>query len=243
MITMARRYIQLTYFQLSRSPLYSLVFAMPLLMAYEGLAFFLNHSDLYGIRNSADVFLKVFLAYVGIHGFFAFGAAMIVALLLFRILGGGPRFTSIRLGVLLWMLAESLVYSVVFGALVGALTRLLLAQPLPLSRSAQILVSLGAGIYEEFVFRVLLLGALVFLLHRLLHLQQLVAYGLAAGLSALLFAAFHYIGPFGDPLHLPSFVFRLIAGLILTGLYLARGYGITAYTHSLYDLWITFEVI
>jgi hypothetical protein len=131
---------------------------MPLLIAYEGFAFFLNHSDLYGIRNSADVFLKLFLAYVGIHGFFAFGVAMIVALLLFRLLGGGPRFGSIRLGVLGWMLVESLVYSVALGALVSAVTRLLLAQPFPLSRSAQILVSLGAGIYEEFVFRVLLLG-------------------------------------------------------------------------------------
>ena len=240
---MARPSIQSTYFQLSRSPQYSLVFAMPLLMAYEGLAFFLNHSDLYGIRNSADVFLKLFLASVGIHGFFAFGAAMIVALVLFRVLGGGPRFGSIRPAVLVWMLAESLVYSVVFGALVSAVTRLLLAQPFPLSRSAQILVSLGAGIYEEFVFRVLLLGALVFLLHRLLHLQQLVAYGVAAGLGAVLFSAFHYIGPFGDPLEFPSFVFRCVAGLVLTGLYLTRGYGITAYTHSLYDLWITFEVI
>jgi membrane protease YdiL (CAAX protease family) len=240
---MARRYVQPTYFQLSRSPQYALVFAMPLLLAYEGFAFFLNHSDLYGIRNSADVFLKLFLAYVGIHGFFGVGAAVIMALLLFRIMGGGPRFGSIRFGVLVWMLAESLVYSMVFGALVGAVTRLLLAQPFPLSRSAQILVSLGAGIYEEFVFRVLLLGALVFFLHRLLRLQQVVAYGMAAGLGALLFAAFHYLGPFGDPLQLPSFMFRFIAGLILTGLYCARGYGITAYTHSLYDLWITFGVI
>lgn len=240
---MARRYVQPTYFQLSRSPQYSLLFAMPLLLAYEGFAVFLNHSDLYGIRNSADVFLKLFLAYVGIHGFFAFGLAMVVALLLFRLLGGGPRFGSIRLGVLGWMLAESLVYSVVFGALVSALTRLLLAQPLPLSRSAQILVSLGAGIYEEFVFRVLLLGALIFFFHRLLHFQQLVAYGVSAALGAILFAAFHYIGPFGDPWQLSSFVFRVIAGLVLTGLYFARGYGITAYTHSLYDLWITLEVI
>jgi CAAX prenyl protease-like protein len=240
---MARRYVQPTYFQLSRSPQYSLVFAMPLLMAYEGFAFFLNHSDLYGIRNSADVFLKLFLAYVGIHGFFTFGVAMVVALLLFRLLGRQPRFGPIRLGVLLWMLGESLVYSVAFGALVSAVTGFLLAQPVPLSRSAQILVSLGAGIYEEFVFRVLLVGALVFLLHRLLHLQQLVAYGVAAGLGAILFAAFHYIGPFGDPLQLRSFVFRVVAGLVLTGLYFARGYGITAYTHSLYDLWITFEVI
>jgi Type II CAAX prenyl endopeptidase Rce1-like len=240
---MARRCVQLTYFQLSRSPHYSLVFAIPLLVAYEGFALFLNHSDLYGIRNSADVFLKLFLAYMGIHGFLGFGAAMIVALILFRVVGGGPRLGSIRSGVLVWMLAESLVYSLVFGAIVSAVTRALLAQPFPLSRSAQILVSLGAGIYEEFVFRVLLLAGLVFFLHRLLRLHQHVAYGVAAVLGALLFSAFHYIGPFGDPLQLPSFVFRFIAGLILTGLYFARGYGITAYTHSLYDLWITFGVI
>jgi hypothetical protein len=240
---MARRHVQPTYFQLSRSPHYGLVFAIPLLMAYEGFALFLNHSDLYGIRNSADVFLKLFLAYMGIHGFFGFGAAMIVALILVRVVAGEPRLGAIRVGVLGWMLAESLVYSLVFGAIVSAMTHLFLAQPFPLSRPAQILVSLGAGIYEEFVFRVLLLAGLVFVLHRLLRLQQHVAYGVAAVLGAVLFSAFHYLGPFGDPLQLPSFVFRFMAGLILTGLYLCRGYGITAYTHSLYDLWITFGVI
>jgi hypothetical protein len=141
------------------------------------------------------------------------------------------------------MLAESLVYSLVFGAIVSAVTSLLLAHPFPLSRSAQILVSLGAGIYEEFVFRVLLLAGLVFLLHRLLCLQLRLAYGVAAVLGAALFSAFHYIGPFGEALQLPSFVFRFVAGLMLTALYLARGYGITAYTHSLYDLWIIFGVV
>jgi CAAX prenyl protease-like protein len=240
---MARRHVQLTYFHLSRSPHYSLAFAIPLLLTYEGLALFLNRSDLYGIRNSADVFLKLFLAYMGIHGFFGLGAAMIVALILFRVIGDGPRLGSIHLHVLLWMLAESLVYSLLFGAMVGALTRLLLAQPLPLSRSAQILVSLGAGIYEEFVFRVLLLAVLVYFLRRLLRFQQFMAYGVAAILGALLFSTFHYIGPFADPLQFPSFLFRFIAGLILTGLYLSRGYGITAYTHSLYDLWITLGVL
>jgi membrane protease YdiL (CAAX protease family) len=240
---MAQRHIHLTYFQLSRSPHYSLVFAIPLLMAYEGFALLLNHSDLYGIRNSADVFLKLFLAYMGIHGFFGFGVAMIVAMILFRLVGGGPRFGSIRFGVLVWMLAESLVYSLVFGAVVSAITHVLLAQPFLLSRSAQILVSLGAGIYEEFVFRVLLLAALAFFLHRLLRLQERLAYGMAAVLGAALFSAFHYIGPFGEPLQLPSFMFRFIAGLLLTALYFARGYGITAYTHSLYDLWITFGMI
>jgi hypothetical protein len=240
---MARRHVQPTYFQLSRSPHYSLAFAIPLLIAYEGFALFLNHSDLYGIRNSADVLLKLCLAYIGIHGFFGFGAAMVVALILFRIVGGGPRLGPIRFGVLLWMLAESLVYSLVFGTIVGAITHLLFAQPFPLSRSAQILVSLGAGIYEEFVFRVLLLAILVFFLRRLLRFQEPMAYGVAAVLGAVLFSTFHYIGPFADPLQFPSFMFRFIAGLILTGLYFARGYGITAYTHSLYDFWIALGVI
>lgn len=240
---MARGAVQPTYYQLSRSPHYGLIFVIPLLVMYEGLALFLNHSDLYGIRNSADVFLKLFLAYVGIHGFFGFGAAMIVALILFRILGGGLHLTTIRLGVLGGMLAESFLYSLVFGGVVSAFTRLLLAQPLPLTQSAQILVSLGAGIYEEFVFRVLLLAALMFLMHRLLRIQQNIAYGMTAVIGAVLFSAFHYIGPFGDPWQFPSFMFRFVAGLILTGLYYTRGYGITVYTHSLYDLWITFGVI
>jgi hypothetical protein len=240
---MAHRRAQPTYFQLSRTPHYSVVFAIPLLLAYEGLALLLNQSDLYGVRNSADVLLKVFLAYVGIHGFFGFGAAMVVAVLLLHWVGGVPRLGRMRWAVLGGMLVESVVYSLVFGAVVGALTRLLLAQPMPLSRSAQILVSLGAGVYEEFVFRVLLVGALVFVLHRLLRLQPLVARGGAAIGGAAVFSAFHYLGPFGDPWQLASFLFRFIAGLILTGLYFMRGYGITAYTHSLYDLWITLNFL
>jgi membrane protease YdiL (CAAX protease family) len=203
----------------------------------------LNQSDLYGVRNGADVFLKLFLSYVGIHGFFGFGAAMVVALLLFHWLGGLPRFGQVRLAVLIGMLVESTVYSLVFGAIVRSITRLLLAQPLTLNRSAQIMVSLGAGIYEEFVFRVLLLGVLIFVLHRLLSLHILWAYGIAAMMGALLFSGFHFIGPFGDSWQLPSFLFRFMAGLILTLLYFARGYGITAYTHSLYDLWLTFTFL
>jgi hypothetical protein len=168
---------------------------------------------------------------------------MVVALILLRWLGRTPRFGQVRAAILVGMLVESLVYSLVFGAVAGAMTRLLLAQPFPLSRSAQVMVSLGAGIYEEFVFRVILLGGVVFVLQRVLQLQLLVAYAMAAIAGAGLFSAFHYMGPYGDPWHLASFLFRFIAGLILTGLYVARGYGIVAYTHSLYDLWVTFNIL
>jgi hypothetical protein len=63
------------------------------------------------------------------------------------------------------------------------------------------------------------------------------ASGLFATLvGALVFSAFHYVGPLGDPLELGSFTFRAVAGVLFSGLYLTRGFGITAWTHALYDV-------
>ena len=61
----------------------------------------------------------------------------------------------------------------------------------------------------------------------------------AAGLGALIFSAFHYVGPYGDPWQLGSFTFRAVAGLLFSGLYLLRGFGITAWSHALYDVFLT----
>ena len=60
----------------------------------------------------------------------------------------------------------------------------------------------------------------------------------ATVLGALIFSAFHYIGPYGDPLQLQSFVFRALSGLAFSALYLLRGFGITAWTHALYDAFL-----
>ena len=57
--------------------------------------------------------------------------------------------------------------------------------------------------------------------------------------GALVFSAFHYIGPYGDPISLPSFTFRALAGLVFSAMYLLRGFGITAWTHALYDVFLT----
>jgi hypothetical protein len=46
------------------------------------------------------------------------------------------------------------------------------------------------------------------------------------------------VGPFGDRLEVGSFVFRTVAGLAFSGLYVTRGFGITAWTHALYDIFL-----
>ena len=58
---------------------------------------------------------------------------------------------------------------------------------------------------------------------------------LAVVAGAVIFSAFHYIGPFGDPFDLQSFTFRMLSGLAFSGLFVLRGFGVTAWTHALYD--------
>jgi hypothetical protein len=64
--------------------------------------------------------------------------------------------------------------------------------------------------------------------------------GISATLiSALIFSAFHYVGAYGDPWQLESFTFRFLAGIAFSALFLLRGFGIAAWTHALYDVFLT----
>jgi membrane protease YdiL (CAAX protease family) len=96
-------------------------------------------------------------------------------------------------------------------------------------------LSIGAGVYEELVFRVILVGGLFAMLRRLVT-DRLVAYVLAAVVGAAVFSVVHYVGTFGDVFTPASFTFRFFFGLALNGLFLWRGFGVAAWTHALYDV-------
>jgi hypothetical protein len=236
------------YFTTSKQLRYSLLFAFPLLLLYEGLTALLSHSAVAGVRNGADVLLKtVFLSLGGRGGLVVFG-------LLFLGVGGWlvwkdhrARARPLNHRIFGGMIVESLVYAALFGQTVALLTTWLLqGGPTLLAASTQgpvaslplgtqLVVSLGAGIYEELLFRVLLVSGLLAIGLRM-GWSRRVAVGVAVVASALIFSAFHYIGPYGDQLTTPSFTFRAIAGVLLSGLYVLRGFGITAWTHALYDV-------
>jgi len=233
------------YLRRSRAPRYSVLFAMPLLVLYEGLSALLTHSAVAGVRNGADVLLKsLFVALGGRDGLVVFGL----------LLGGGAAWLVVRdlrrsgerllPSVFGWMLVESGVYAAVFGFVVGWLTTLVLEGPrrlaiggaAALDLHTQLVVSLGAGIYEELLFRVVLVGGLLWVSRVVLHAGRGLATVIAVVGSALIFSAFHYVGALGDTFTLASFVFRAIAGVAFSILYVTRGFGVTAWTHALYDL-------
>jgi hypothetical protein len=216
------------------------------------LAFTLSQGEVSGVRNGADVLLKsLFLMLGGRPGVAVFGMVLV---------GGGAalvwrdyrRAGQLRPRYFAWMAAESIIYALSFGLVASALTTLLIPG-LSLVRTAprliagsfegwslptQLMISLGAGIYEELLFRVILVSGLAWVATRGFGWRVSQANLFAVCLGALIFSAFHYIGPYGEPLELASFVFRTVAGLLFSGLYVLRGFGITAWTHALYDVFL-----
>jgi hypothetical protein len=236
-----------SYLVASRSPRYSILFALPLLLAYEGLALLLPVRETQGVRNGAEVILRsIFDAAVGAWGAAAFGAVMlgVAAFLVVRDIkaNGAPD----RGSIYVMMMLESIVLAAVFAVTASLLTqRVLGALHLSLAVApalagidapTRFMVSLGAGIFEELLFRVVLVSALIGLSRVLLGAGPRMSAAIAVVLSAFIFSAFHYIGPFGDTLALPSFLFRTIAGLLFSLIYVLRGFGIVAWTHALYDV-------
>lgn len=231
---------RLGYFQLTRTATYSFLIALPLFVAYEVLIVFANDGALSQVRVGAEVWMKRILTGLGGNGLIGLGAAVLVVgigVLLYE----RKKKIPIHGRYFGWMVLESIGYAVVLGILVGttvgALFNMAVPQVSEMGFGMQVALSLGAGLYEELLFRVILVGGLFWVLAAISKRKQ-VAYILAAVIGALLFSWVHYIGSLGDAFTLSSFTFRFLFGLALNALFLLRGFGIAAWTHALYDVTI-----
>lgn len=241
-----------TYWRLSRSHTHSLLLALPLLLLYEVAVIAMNRSPEQGVRNLADIVLRQILGGLGLPG-----SSMLVGLMILAALGmiiheQRREPVAVDARILLLMLVESLLLALLFYLVVASLTRAVLlpfaaqapTAALPLSLMAQaelglgqqLILSLGAGLYEELLFRVILVSAIAWPLSRSKLLDPAQAGLLAVLLSALIFSCSHYLGVYGDAWSLGSFMFRFIAGLVFSSIFLLRGFGIVAWTHAFYDL-------
>ncbi|HEV8447764.1 MAG TPA: CPBP family intramembrane glutamic endopeptidase [Gemmatimonadaceae bacterium] len=236
-----------TYFKVSRAHRYSILFALPLLLGYEALAAALAQPGKAELRNGADAMLRgAFTAVAGPRGSLIFIGVIVLIGLALVIRDLRQSRDRLRPGIFAGMLGESILLASVFGIVVGVTTAKLLGSLHSLSLgpidqttwATRLMLSLGAGLYEELFFRVLLVTGIAAGARVLLGFGPRASGVTAAVAGALIFSAFHYIGPYGDKLELQSFVFRALSGLAFSGLYLLRGFGITAWTHALYDAFL-----
>jgi len=113
------------------------------------------------------------------------------------------------------------------------------------SLMTDIVTGVGAGIYEELVFRLILILVLMVLFQDLIGMNHKNSVVLAVLVSAALFSAHHHIvwvdGRLGRTAAFSwaEFGFRTLAGIYFAGLFAIRGFGITAGTHAFYDILAT----
>ncbi len=225
------------YWQQSKSPFYSLLFTLPMLIGYEVLIFSFNHSDILGLRNGADILFRQFFGMFNVYGFYLVGFLVLTALLVsyyFHSRQAGDR--EFHFQFFIMMLLESILFALLMFVFVDKIgTCLLAVGGLPDTKES-IVLALGAGVYEEFIFRVVLISGALFFLRDILKLHKVTSSIVAVIVASAIFSIFHYLGFLGDVFEIKSFLIRFAAGIFLSILYVLRGYGITAYTHTIYDL-------
>jgi len=232
------------YWAESHRPLASLAFVLPLLALYEVGVLALGPA---AARNGADVWLRTLLEMVGFGQYFLLPALTVSILL-------GWHYTSrqpwrLARGTLAGMAVESGVLSLCLWLILqlqGALLHVVAGHAGPSPEPAPAWLGaadslgglvgyLGAGVYEELLFRLMLLPVVAYAVRRL-GVADVSSLVVAAVFTSLVFAAAHHVGQHGEPLDGFIFLFRFLAGLFFCVLFLKRGFGIAAGTHAGYDI-------
>lgn len=217
------------------------MFTLPLFAIYEIMVLFLSRDQLNTLRNGADVLLRQFLGLFGFWGIYVLSVVFIFGfIVVFLRQKKTWRVTSVRGDYLLRMLAEGAFWGFVLYLFLKFGPSLLMF-PSGRDVSQQVILAIGAGLYEEFVFRVLAINSVALLLSVVFLWTKIWRVLVAVIISAGLFSAFHFVGSFADSFALPLFLYRVFGGVLLGGLYVARGFGITAYAHMVYDLIVVFH--
>lgn len=226
----------------TRHPWVTFLFLVPLLAAYEyGVAHFGGSGP--DVRNGADTWLRWALDRYGVSHLWLVPAVVAIFFLLRSMAAWGSR-PKDTVATLFGMAVESVVFA---GILWGVsrnfkpiLDQFGVELAVPAARfeapaAAKLVTYVGAGIYEEVIFR-LGLFTLLFVVFRTLLLPKPFAILAAAVIGSVLFAAAHHAGENGEMFHPAVFLFRSLAGLFFTVLYVGRGFGVAVGAHAGYDV-------
>ena len=238
------------YFELSQRPLYVLLFLLPFLAAYElGATVYLSSHD---GTNAQTIAAWGMLAHVfanfGVIGYHLPAILLVTVLLIWHLLERDPW--TIRLPVLVAMAMEACVLTVpltiIAILLAGGPGAVVLSQAdavqntaVPnlqnLSEGARLTISVGAGLYEELLFRMILIAAIHTLLVDIMRLPNWIGGVIAVVAAAAAFALYHHL-PVSDPQITRNLLFFFVAGLYFGSIYLVRGFGLVVAVHALYDI-------
>lgn len=248
-----------SYLQVSRTPIHSLILVAPFLLVYEigVLALQLVLREFH-VRNGADVLIhEVLRQGLGISALFVSVLVLAIGLAIWQWRSGESlRFNPRTVGL---MFLESALFATALYVVPWQLYWYLTGGADAPARGStetgsvevstllkDVVLSCGAGVYEEFLFRVILVTLIAAAGMRLFKMERVRAGMVAVLLGALLFSLAHYVPPHGDPIDwtLPfwvGFVFRTVAGVYFAALYYFRCFGVAVGAHAFYDILVSVD--
>jgi len=260
-----------SYLERTSRPIYAVIFLLPFIVFYELGTILINTNILrqyWQGRVVAFAWLQNFLEYLGFSSKFTWVTTpLTVIVILLALQLASHKSWRFWIGDMVPMALESIVLAIpliVLGLFINSAAAPKNAAPAaPLAAAGQVqtvplapethdnqavkvladsVTGIGAGIYEELVFRLVLICLLMMLLQDFLGLSHGNAILLSVFISAGLFSAYHHIDFFSGRLYRTTlfspteFIFRTLAGIYFAVLFAVRGFGITAGTHIFYDI-------
>jgi hypothetical protein len=218
--------------------------SLPLFLAYELLILISQPEASQIVRISVDSWFKSIFSLFGVNTVSI--TLLVVAFFgIFILYKEREQLRRLRFKFFPLMIGESVIYASLVTLVATFFISMVFAistnDPISsLSGLQKFALSLGAGLYEELFFRVILVSLLILVFRKVFNNKNWAATTAAIVLSALLFSMVHYVGSMGDAFTLSSFTYRFVFGLMLNGIYVWRGFGIAAWTHAIYDLMVLF---
>lgn len=240
------------YSTLSKGPLHSLLFLLPLIIAYEiGTRLYLNDPSLSSVQTiRAHSLLLAFFRDFGVAGRFLPAITVVAVLAVWHVLNNDR--TRIRPQVIPGMVLECALLTVPLIVFIGLMQLAFgTSSPAPAAQVQQTLdplaklpwragltISLGAGLYEEMLFRMVGVTVLHLVCVDLAKMSERVGTGLAVVLSAAAFAAYHDVIGHGGQLDVLKAVSLMVAGIYFGLVFSVRGFGLAVGVHVLYDVYV-----
>lgn len=222
------------YRRATRDPVYSVLILLPLVIAFEISESWLRPAGVPSARLIAPGAIRDLFGWLGATGKWLpaiIVGATLIGMQLARSTASKPR-TGFALLSILEGIGLALPLVLVSFALLGR-------AGVPVGGAAttyRTVLAVGAALYEEFVFRLVLISALLFLFRDLMRLKHSGAAALSMAVAAAVFSAAHFppVGSVG--FGWLEFFFYLSAGAYLSVLFLSRGLPIAVICHAAYNI-------
>ena len=217
----------------------------PLFIIYEIISFIKFNNSNIVIRNTADsIFRDVYNYFIG--DFFNYYSFIFIFFFLFIILYKKNELLSfkVKFQYLLYMYFEGFILGFILVFILNDNSYIVKNNIYFLNDIVfAFYLCLGAGIWEEILFRLFIYSLLYRLLSKTLTNNKTTLF-FSLIISSLIFSSFHYIGSNPDIFSYYTYMIRFIGGFILCYIYILRGLGIASMTHFSYDfLLVTLPLI